>query len=441
MRLTLLFILLCAGIIGQGQEIKPAAYLFSGEIADSDLLPVQKAWEYSFIGEYQLALRAYELEPDTREKAGEMQGNLKDEEYSFFSSFSPYNAKAYILDRSRRERILMINEAHNNSRHRVFVQDLLGGLYQNGYRYLGLEGLSPNFSDSLTLGSDTLLNKRGYPLNSQYTGYYTREPQFANLIRVAIEMGFTVVAYERTPFQDMERDSAQALHVMRILQEDPGAKILLYCGYAHLVESIRERREENYGKTKWLGAIIQELSGINPLTINQEVLTERLKTPNSPYFSLIDAGTSAVLLNDKNVPFNGPKGFDKYDLLVYHPPTQYVAGRPDWLYRDSTYQSFQVPEELLEKLSCPCLVKAYRKKEQPNSVPVDIIELTGKVTDQKALVLPPGSYRLEIIDNKEKKEYLITIVKLNSTKPLNQSTSPLRHNYYLHRRYSRSSVG
>lgn len=391
---------------GRGQEIKPKEYMLSTEIEESDLLPVQKAWEYSFIGKYQEALRAYDLELDTRESAGEKQGPLNSKEFSFFQSFHPENAHDYIINRSQTEQITIINEAHHNPRHRVFVQHLLLGMYENGYRYLGIEALSPNFSDATVMGNDTLLNERAYPLNSQYTGYYTREPQFANMIRAALEIGFTVFAYERTPFQTVERDSAQAQNVMKILHKDPKAKILLYCGYAHLVESIRENRVENYGKSKWLAAIIKDLSGIDPFTINQEVLTERLVLPNSSYYAYIEAEESSVFLNDQRIPFNGPEGFDKFDLLVYHPPTQYLAGRPDWLYRDGSYKKYKVKRKAFKGISCPCLVKAYKKEEALNSVPLDIIALDEDTNDQPYLVLPPGAYILEVVNAKKEKRYL-----------------------------------
>ena len=286
------------------QEYKPLPYKFSSQIETDFKYVSQKTSAYSMIGKYQKALNTYCLEMEVRIDSGEKQGELTSEELSYFQSFRPKNAVDYIVERSQGEKVILINEAHNDPRHRVFTKSLLEGLYENGYRYLGLESLGPSFEDSLALGGDTRLNDRGYPLNSYYTGIYTREPQFANLIRDAIQMGFTVFGYENTPFQQVERDSAQALNVMKVLDKDPEAKVLLYGGYAHIVESFSEDRGSNYGKTKWLGGILQELSGINPLTINQEILTERFLQANSPYFSLIKSEVPAVLLNTQDQPFN-----------------------------------------------------------------------------------------------------------------------------------------
>lgn len=41
---------------------------------------------------------------------------------------------------------------------------------------------------------DTLLNERGYPLLS--SGYYTQEPQFGNLVREALRIGYELFPYE-----------------------------------------------------------------------------------------------------------------------------------------------------------------------------------------------------------------------------------------------------
>jgi hypothetical protein len=46
------------------------------------------------------------------------------------------------LNRAKNEKLIIINEAHHNIKHRVFTTSLLQGLYDNGYRFFGLEALS-----------------------------------------------------------------------------------------------------------------------------------------------------------------------------------------------------------------------------------------------------------------------------------------------------------
>ncbi|MCB0632619.1 MAG: hypothetical protein KDD15_22930, partial [Lewinella sp.] len=322
-KLLVSFVCLLVPVLNISAQIKSQPYLMSAEIEENERMNrfiSLKSEAYALIGEYDKAAALYSLEYDTRELAGEKTGELSAEELAYFQTFQPKAAIDYILKRAAREQIIIINEAHHRPLHRVFVETLLPGLHERGYRYLGLEALSSNRKDSLALGNDTLLNERGYPLNSYLTGIYTREPQFGNLIRKASRTGYYVFGYERSGFQpELERDEAEAQNVLKILEKDPDAKILLYCGYAHLVETNIAEGAANYGKSQWLAGYLKELTGIDPFTINQEVLTYRPDSTLSPYYPLIETNRPAVLLNDEGKLFNGPAGFDKYDALVYHP--------------------------------------------------------------------------------------------------------------------------
>ncbi|MCJ7932797.1 MAG: hypothetical protein MUW56_03995 [Chryseobacterium sp.] len=93
------------------------------------------------------------------------------------------NAKDYILNKSKKEEILILNEAHHYASHRTFATSLLKGLYENGYRYLGLEALG-----------DDSINIRKFP--TIHSGFYTSEPQFGNFIKTALDLGFILFKYE-----------------------------------------------------------------------------------------------------------------------------------------------------------------------------------------------------------------------------------------------------
>jgi len=378
-------------------QIQPERYLSASQIeVDAELqrAATRQAVAFSFIGAYEQALTTYELDQSIRKDAGEKETELNAEEKIRFQSYQPVNAVGGITKLAKDKRIVILNEAHHKPLHRVFAESLLDSLYGLGFRYLGLESLTPHFEDSLALGYDTLLNKRGYPLNSRTTGAYTREPQFAYFIRSAIAKGFYVFGYEATPFQKEEREVNEARNVLKIIKKDPAARILLFCGYAHLTEAITQDRLKNYGKTQWMASYIKAFSGIDPLTINQEMLTERRIFPNSAYYDLIKSAHPAILVNDEGKVFNGEEGTDKYDVLIYHPPTRYVHGRPDWLYRGGQFKPFFL-NELHLAISGACLAKAWYKGESSLAVPADIIEVDAGA--QKAtLVLLPGIYDLEI---------------------------------------------
>lgn len=385
-------------------QIKPEPYLFSSQIENDvklNQIPIRKAVEFSFIGAYEKALASYELDQSVRESAGEKESALSAEEKIRFKSYQAVEAVAGITKLAKDKKIVILNEAHYKPLHRVFAEALLDSLYDLGFRYLGLEALTPHFYDSLALGNDTLLNKRGYALNSTFTGRYTREPQFAYFIRSAISKGFHVFGYEATPFQKEEREVNGARNVAKIIKKDPDARIFLLCGYAHLVEHVSEDPFKNYGKSQWMAAYIKDLSGTDPLTINQEVLTERALLPNSPYYNLVDSSYPAILMDRDGKFFNGEEGLNKFDVLVYHPPTKYVFNRPEWLYRAGKFKPFFIKPDA--GMQYPCLVKAWYKGEKPLAVPADLIEIA--VGEQKGtLVLPPGLYDVEIENEKGEKQ-------------------------------------
>lgn len=394
-------------------QISPTPYLLSSEIEREDRLkqiPSKKAVAYALIGNYEKALNSYELDSLTRSSAGELIGKAEEVHINSADKITYTDAKQHILQRARQSQILIFNEAHHKVIHRVFLATLLDSLYHMGYRYLGLEALTPNFQDTLKLTNDTLLNKRGYPLNSRYTGQYTREPQFGNLIRQAIAKGFHVFGYEASPLQaGQNREIKQARNIARRFSEEPDAKMVILCGYAHLVEQVVDKPERNYGMKKWMAAYLKEYTGIDPLTINQEIFTERGTPPFHPYYGLIDAKHSSALIDSTNLLFQD--AFQrKFDILVYHPPTTYKKGRPEWLFELSEHTHQFLPKKDIE-IECPCLVKAYSETDSINAVPVDIIE----IEDEKGvyLALPEGTFNLNITNTKDETQTIKIDVREN----------------------------
>ena len=113
------------------------------------------------------------------------------------------------------------------------------------------------------------------------TGLYARDPAFGDLIRRAIGLGYTVLAYEASP-QDMRprpedrspidatnrRERGQARNIFeQTFKKDPDAKVLVIGGRDHIAEAVGEQ-------WKPMGAVLKEISGINPLTINLFTLAE-----------------------------------------------------------------------------------------------------------------------------------------------------------------------
>ncbi len=153
MKLALISVIILLSInINLHAQVTKEVYKFSEDIETKikkDTVPWKDqlaAAEYSISGNYIKGLQAWD-------KMGVKVPSVSAQDSSYFKEFKPQEAKEYILNRSKVEKIIIINEAHHNSRHRVFTTSLLKGLYKNGYRFLGMEMLY-----------DTLINQRKFPI-------------------------------------------------------------------------------------------------------------------------------------------------------------------------------------------------------------------------------------------------------------------------------------
>ena len=267
--ILLLIALWFSALLASAQEVPPASspYLFSDSIrqaVERDSLYSVAAYASSFIGDHPRAL-IYQSKFD------QPYATISPADSLYFTQFRPVDAKEYILQEAGNERILMINEAHHVPYHRIFTASLLQGLYDWGFRFFGAETLSDS-------SLDNHLNERGYPiLNS---GFYTKEPQYGNLIRQALAIGYTVFPYE-ADFTSIrtgkQREMAQARNIQRVVQEHPDAKMLIHAGYAHIQE---DSVGGDWGKA--MAGRVREFTGIDPFTINQEVLTDSTRSRSLP---------------------------------------------------------------------------------------------------------------------------------------------------------------
>ena len=358
----------------------PNLYLFTQQINDSIFADTtsyatqRAAWMYSFVGAYEKALWAFDQD-------GGGYPSLSDEQKEYFFSFRPTSARDFILQRAKDEKIVMINEAHHQPMHRVFTASLLQGLYDQGYRFLGLETLAHE---------DTLLNKRGYPLLS--SGYYTQEPQFGNLVREALRIGYELFPYETQVRGDgKEREIQQARNIQQMIEAHPEGKFLIHCGFDHINEA-----EGMHGWEKAMAGRVKEYTGIDPFTINQEILTERYQPEKeNPFFKLVDTlAEASVFVNQAGDLFRGAPGDERFDVRLFHPRTTYTGGRPAWLLLHGQRRMHTIDPDTIS-IAYPVMIKAYQANESKEAVPVDIIEWQN-YSDQKALVLRPGEYALDI---------------------------------------------
>ena len=385
--ISLLLILISINLKAQS---KNENYKFKEDISiklEKDTVPWKyqsAAVDFSITGNYRKALQTWDMQ-------GANKAILSANDSLYFNKFKATNAKDYIIKRSKKEKLIIINEAHNNSRHRVFTTSLLKDLYKNGYRYLGIEALA-----------DSLINERKFP-NLQSGSLYLHESQYANLIKKALDLGFTVFNYEYTYAKGKtgkDREIEQAENIAKIMKQNPKDKFLIHCGYDHLNEGIP-------GIKSWEKAMagrLRDLTGVNPFTIDQIPCSEKGSVEfNNPYIRFSNSVNPAIMVDSKGQTFNGSEGNGVADCRIIHPVTIYKNGRPDWLFLNGERKAIPIPTDSITQF--PVLALAYRIDEFENEgIPADVIEIDNK--EQEAnFILDKGKYRI-IIKNRAYKTIL-----------------------------------
>ncbi|TPW20946.1 MAG: hypothetical protein FD126_1180 [Elusimicrobia bacterium] len=307
------------------------------------------------------------------------------------SDVGPEDAVALLLREAERRQAFFINEAHHVPRHRAFTRSLLAGLRERGYRYFAAEAFS---------ATDPDLASRGAP--TRQTGGYVNEPQFAELVREALRLGFVPVPYEDdTPcdpppgdqnFCANQRDRVQAENIKaRVFDRDPRAKVLVHAGFDH----IRKTGRPNW---KTMAGVFRSLTGIDPLTVDQVEMTERSAPAfeKAAYRAALEAfkpAGSVVLAYPDGRGWVPAEDAGAYDFVVVHPRSALAGGRPDWVFADRS--ATPLPRVLCP--AAPCTVEAYREADSPENDPPADAFVVRDASAAHALALTPGRYRVRVV--------------------------------------------
>ncbi len=299
-----------------------------------------------------------------------------------FAQMKAIPAINYIINRVGNARVVMLNEQHYYPPNRIFTTEVLMALKQQGFNYLGCEGIYQ--TEALT--------QKGYP--DQETGFYINEPQYANMIREALKMGYHIFAYDTPGGTIDERETGQACAIYNVIKKDSSAKIIIHAGLGHI-------REDTTRGLKLMAWYFKQLSGIDPFTINQAGNIENSEAKfETPLYQ--QAGSSikepSVFYNPQtNIAF----GDSDYDLSVFHPRTVYSESRASWLHNSYLLKhSVQIPADL----NFPLLIKVYRKEEYKDdlAIPMDAFELLQKQRSVAVFVPFHGDYVVVMDDGKQK---------------------------------------
>ncbi|MBV9988259.1 MAG: hypothetical protein JO301_11295, partial [Chitinophagaceae bacterium] len=134
--------------------------------------------------------------------------------------YSPSPVLNVIEEEAGRHNIIIWGEEHHLPQTRSLYPDMIRLLWQKGFRYLAAESFSDAADSSLT-----------YPAYN--LGFYTRDPIYADAVRLALQLGYTLVSYDNSERTGRDKKEAETLQ-QKIFAQNPAAKVLILAGRGHI---------------------------------------------------------------------------------------------------------------------------------------------------------------------------------------------------------------
>lgn len=321
-----------------------------------------------------------------------------DARYPDLTGATAVGALDAIVEAAAGRQIVILNEAHNHSRHRAFAAQVLRRLRPLGFEWFAAEAFMSRQPEPAPMIADYRV---GEPFLHAY-GYYTQDPVFAETAREAARLGYRLIDYEfrsdqRAPEgSDMDRqmdhrEEAQAENLIaNVLTRNPDARIFVYCGYSHAMEAPTDHGE-------WFASRLKRKTGVDPLTVEQASNTPDLRPEDDEAHVAAVltafAPTEPVIVRRADGSVVGMPLYEgQMDLAVFHPRLDPVRGRPGWLAVDveRRWTDVEVPET-----EGAALLQALWSSEGHAGVPADQL-LLAEGQRRATLTLRPGRYTLRL---------------------------------------------
>lgn len=299
-----------------------------------------------------------------------------------------------IVHASRGRRVVMLNEAHVASRHRMFLADVLRALRQEGFTHFAAE----TFGNDLEPGGPRVERLRAGDRLQLRDGFYTTDPVFGEAVREALDLGYRLVAYEQRedqavraqdPLRIERREHWQAANFAEAVARTPAGRFIVYVGYGHI------ELETPSGWAPAFANLFWRRTGIRPLTALQA--NSGSFGPHGPDRAAITAVLKkfaplrpiVVRSAGGEVMGVGPG----QDLSIVHPSLPDVDGRPGWLAAAHSRRRAEVA--LPPRPAGLALAQAVHAGEPDACVPADQYLLAAE--DRRAVFyLRPGRYQVRI---------------------------------------------
>jgi hypothetical protein len=306
----------------------------------------------------------------------------------------PQDALDVIARHAKGRRLVILNEAHDVSRCRAFAAEVALRLRGEGFDLFAAETFSVDYAAER-------LNS-GQPVTTG-VGWYTDDPVFAELVRVARDAGYRFGEYEWTPdraalagvemkAQIVVREEEQASNLAGLLKANPRSRMLVYCGYAHLMEA------PDRGGNSWMATRLKAKTGIDPLTIDQSTtsppVVRQQETPELAVALDRAVGVRSIVLRKADGTYLTSRAYEgRADMTVIHPRIPAVDGRPGWLAHAPGRRraAFRLPHATTEY----SLIQAAPVSEAANIVPADHYPVGAGVRDA-VFFLRPGDYQVRV---------------------------------------------
>jgi hypothetical protein len=209
---------------------------------------------------------------------------------SDYSKLNTKDAKKHLLSLAETKKIIILNEKHNRSTSREFLASMLMELKEKGYSILALEDLAETHENLIS---------RGYPIKN--SGFYVVEYNYANLIRLAMNLGFELISYNAGKSKQRSKDSYT--NINEYLSQKPNAKMIILGGYGYCYKETTTLNEAPRLGTLLNKEYSDSLLSVDCITFNNMFL----KSYQSPLYNYL---SDSMKINIPSVLYN-------YDTLIY----------------------------------------------------------------------------------------------------------------------------